>query len=87
MRVVRVKPSEEYGTAIVALTRYDIGVILDALEESLAEYEDGLVPVEEALDVANAERIANRLAIAVYAMDGVQWVPPDPNDASIPLTQ
>ena len=72
------KPSEEYATVVVALTRYDIGLILDALEESLAEYEDGLVPVEEASDAESAERMAYRLAVAVYAMDGVKWVPPDP---------
>lgn len=76
MRVVRVKPSEKHASAVVALSRCDIGLILDALEESLAEYEDGLVPVEEALDVESAERIAHRLAVALYAMDGVQWIAP-----------
>lgn len=75
MRVARVKASHEHATAIVALTRHDIEVLQDALEESLAEFADGFVPPEEALDVERAERIAKRLAAVVDAMDGVRGVP------------
>ena len=77
MRVVRVKASEQHGTAVVALTRYDIGLLLDALEESVAEFEGEVVPPEAALDVEAAERLIARLSVAIYAMDGVEWVPED----------